>query len=183
MTTELTRQASWLPWIKMVFGFLVKFLRALWPSAMDWPLTAGNVGFTCRRSMYPGSDCSACIRSMKPCYQRLDSGSALFSWSMDSFEVTSDARKCFSAPNGSLESPLLTVRSRKCPLSLIWSCSFWPRGTRKCPFLLRLDLWSQCWLWPQTGSFLSVGWMELFLFPSESRPSIVWSRLRLPLWW
>lgn len=41
--------------------------------------------------------------------------------------------------------------------------------------LLTLDLWSQCLLRPQTGSILSVGWMELFWFPSESQPGIVWS--------
>lgn len=45
---------------------------------------------------------------------------------MDSFEVTSDARKCFSTPNGSFQSQLLTIWNRKCPLSLICSCSFWP---------------------------------------------------------
>lgn len=45
---------------------------------------------------------------------------------MDSFEVTSDARKCFSTPNESFQSQLLTIWNRKCPLSLICSCSFWP---------------------------------------------------------
>lgn len=55
---------------------------------------------------------------------------------MSSFEVTSDARKCFSTWNGSLESQLWTIWSRKCPLFSIRRLFILTLGTRKCPFYL-----------------------------------------------
>lgn len=95
---------------------------------------------------------------------------------MDSFKVTSDARKHFSTP---MDLCSLTFRpsetgSAHFPWSAVVYFDPWHQGV---PFLLILDGWSLSSVWPQAGSVLSAGWMEPFLFPSESRPITVWGWL------
>lgn len=95
--------------------------------------------------------CVFCVCEInESCYQLLASGSAVFSWSMDSFKVTSDARKYFSTLNGSFQSHFLTIWNRKCPLSLICSGLFWP-------------------LAPGSVLFTNSRWMELQLSVTSGR--------------
>lgn len=96
-------------------------VAALWRGPLT--LFCGFYWMTFLRGGYrcPESTCSVCIRSMKPAFgdwiQEVASSSELWAHSKSPLTPGSVV---------TLESRLLTIRSRKFPLALIWSCSFWP---------------------------------------------------------
>lgn len=130
----------------------------------------------------PGSVCSVCIRSMKPVIsswiQEVPSSHDL--WTHSKSPLTPGSVSLLQMDLFSLSYWPSETGSAHFPWSV--AVHFDPWHQEVC-FLLLLDLWSPCWFWPQAGSFLSVRWMKPLLFPSESRPSFVWSRRLLPFWW